>query len=246
MQNLNNEIKSAIDSFDVERARILLRDALKEPNAETYYLASLVAINDGQKVEFLKKALQLDSSYTKAGIALDKLTHPPQFAVAPSYVPVTQMQVPGMSAEDFEKSLARQKSYIGPAIVTFILTLLFWIPGLIANILYLREARKVQSRAGQKLTGVGCLWALLMLNTIIPFAIVIIFIGSSVNTSTVISATASAVQLYYATVDANETQSANADATGLACNIAYNTELESNASEATLSAFYQNCLHGNK
>ncbi len=36
MSKLNDEIKAAIDSFDVERARTLLREALQEPDAETY------------------------------------------------------------------------------------------------------------------------------------------------------------------------------------------------------------------
>ncbi len=46
MSRLNTQIKQSIDSFDMSRARELLRDAMKEANAETYYLASLAALDD--------------------------------------------------------------------------------------------------------------------------------------------------------------------------------------------------------
>lgn len=49
MNPFNAQIKAAIDNFDVQQARDLLRDAFKhEPDAETYYLAAQVAINPEQ------------------------------------------------------------------------------------------------------------------------------------------------------------------------------------------------------
>ena len=44
MSNLNDQTKEAINSFDTERARSLLRDAMKDADAETYYLASKVLL----------------------------------------------------------------------------------------------------------------------------------------------------------------------------------------------------------
>lgn len=70
MSNKNSEIKKAIDTFDTETARSLLREALKEANAETYYLASLVALDDEQKNNFLKKAVELDPFHEKSHASL--------------------------------------------------------------------------------------------------------------------------------------------------------------------------------
>lgn len=71
MSELNVRIRQAIDSFDVENARKLLRDALKEANAETYYLASLVALDDRQRQSFLEKALEIDPFHADAYTALN-------------------------------------------------------------------------------------------------------------------------------------------------------------------------------
>ncbi|MCL4253586.1 MAG: hypothetical protein KJ043_07395 [Anaerolineae bacterium] len=60
MSQLNPQIRAKIDSFDLDGARQLLRQALNEADAETYYLASQVALNDNQKRDFLQKAVQLD------------------------------------------------------------------------------------------------------------------------------------------------------------------------------------------
>jgi hypothetical protein len=71
MSNLNDEIRAAIDTFDVDKARALLREALNNnPDAETYYLASQVAIHEEQKRDFLVKATQLDPFHSEAHAAL--------------------------------------------------------------------------------------------------------------------------------------------------------------------------------
>lgn len=70
MSELNIKIKEAIDSFDTDKARELLRDAMKEADAETYFLASKVALDDDQKKEFLQKAIELDPFHEKANKAL--------------------------------------------------------------------------------------------------------------------------------------------------------------------------------
>ncbi|MBK9778619.1 MAG: hypothetical protein IPP55_00980 [Anaerolineales bacterium] len=61
MSNIISEIKSAIDSLDIDQARELLKVALKEnPTSEVYYLASRVAVNETQKRSYLNKAIELD------------------------------------------------------------------------------------------------------------------------------------------------------------------------------------------
>lgn len=74
MSSLNEQIRQAINSFDTEGARLLLRDAMKEADAETYYLASKVALDDDQKTEFLKRAVELDPFHEKARAALKAIS----------------------------------------------------------------------------------------------------------------------------------------------------------------------------
>lgn len=62
--SLIQSIKSAIADGKHEEARILLRVALKEPTAEIYYLASQVALNEQQRQSFIKKAKEINSSYS--------------------------------------------------------------------------------------------------------------------------------------------------------------------------------------
>ena len=76
---------------------------------------------------------------------------------------------------DFEKAMARQKSYIGPAVITFILYGLFYIPGLIVNLLYMKDARRIAEIAGQKPSGYSCLKVLFILG-VFPFIITILAI----------------------------------------------------------------------
>lgn len=74
MQSLHAEIRSAIAVNDLDRARDLLRQALQNsPDAETYYLASQVALSDEQKREFLRKALELDPFHKEANYAMERL-----------------------------------------------------------------------------------------------------------------------------------------------------------------------------
>lgn len=84
MSHLNDNIKEAIDTFDIDHARQLLREALPDANAETYFLASKVAIDDVQRREFLEKAVELDSFHEKAYNALKLLKDgPPAAASSP-------------------------------------------------------------------------------------------------------------------------------------------------------------------
>ncbi len=78
-------------------------------------------------------------------------------------------------SDDIEKALARQKSYIGPAVITLILYWLFYVPGLIVNILYMKDAKRIARIAGQNPSGYGCLVVLFALG-IVPFLISIFLI----------------------------------------------------------------------
>lgn len=61
------QIKHALDRGDIDRARGLVRDALRaNPTAETYYLAAQVALSPEQKRDFLSQALALDPFHTAA------------------------------------------------------------------------------------------------------------------------------------------------------------------------------------
>lgn len=67
-----SEIREAISSNDVSAARKLISVALKnEPDADIYYLASLVALDDNQKSNFLNKALELDPFHEEANNLLE-------------------------------------------------------------------------------------------------------------------------------------------------------------------------------
>jgi hypothetical protein len=97
MSNLNDEIRAAIDTSDVDRARALLREALNDtPDADTYYLASLVALSDDQKQRFLKKATELDPFHSEAHAALGATAQNKPAAPAP------QETAPATTAPSFE------------------------------------------------------------------------------------------------------------------------------------------------
>jgi len=70
------------------------------------------------------------------------------------------------NASEMERAMARSKSYVSSAIITLIAYAVFWLPGVIFNIMYLNEARRNQKIAGQSLPGVGCLWILLIINVV--------------------------------------------------------------------------------
>lgn len=68
------EIKNALDTLDLQRARELLREVLKtNPTADAYQLAALAALNEMQKREFLQKAISLDPFHVEANAELDNL-----------------------------------------------------------------------------------------------------------------------------------------------------------------------------
>jgi len=70
------------------------------------------------------------------------------------------------------------KSYTTPAILTLVLYIFLWIPGLIANIVYLIEANKTKRITGRTPDGYGCLLAMLCFVALPPalFVLIVVFI----------------------------------------------------------------------
>lgn len=63
---------------------------------------------------------------------------------------------------------ATQKSYTNAAVIVLVLYCLLWIPGVIANILYLNEAKQDEAKANHSLPGVQALRYLQALFTTTP------------------------------------------------------------------------------
>ena len=69
---------------------------------------------------------------------------------------------PTTPATLMQRAEARQKSYVGPTLLVIVLSLLLWLPGLIANVLFLLDARRQGRIAQQTLPGTGCLRVMLV------------------------------------------------------------------------------------
>ncbi|MCY4072623.1 MAG: RDD family protein [Chloroflexi bacterium] len=72
------EIQAAIDRFQMDRARELISEELEEnPSADAYYLASQSALSHGQRIEFLRSALELDPDFQPASDELAQIIPAP-------------------------------------------------------------------------------------------------------------------------------------------------------------------------
>lgn len=72
---INNGIRKAIDEFDFETARTSLKTALDlKPDADTYYLASMLAETEKEKKKYLEKALDKDPFHEEAFAEFEHLT----------------------------------------------------------------------------------------------------------------------------------------------------------------------------
>ena len=92
---------------------------------------------------------------------------PPQ----PQPQPQPQWIAPQPYATDYEalrRVNAEQRSFTTPAIITLVLYFVLWLPGLIANIVYLNEASNVQRISGRAPEGKGCLIAMLIVFVGLP------------------------------------------------------------------------------
>ena len=80
------------------------------------------------------------------------------------------------SEEEARRVAASMKSDVGPAILVFCLYLLFYLPGLVANIAYLSDAKKMQRLAGRGLPGTGILEAELILAIVFGVFLVLVMV----------------------------------------------------------------------
>ncbi len=78
------EIRSAIDRFQMDEARALVADELADqPSAEAHYLAAQAALSQGQRLEHLEKALELDPGHEAAASELAGIRRPDEAAHEP-------------------------------------------------------------------------------------------------------------------------------------------------------------------
>ena len=70
---------------------------------------------------------------------------------------------------------AQPPSFTSKAVVTLLVYFIFWLPGLIVNILFLNEAKREERCWNQSLSGVGCLSIMLWVQ-IVVFAL-FVFVG---------------------------------------------------------------------
>ena len=98
------EIQAAIDRFQMDRARELIAEELEEnPSADAYYLASQAALSHGQRVEYLRSALELDPDFRPASDELAQIipAPPKELSVAapvPAPPPPPAMQQVGLAS----------------------------------------------------------------------------------------------------------------------------------------------------
>ncbi len=78
----------------------------------------------------------------------------------------------GMGTE-VAAAVAANRSLVGSAFFTWILYWLFWVPGVIANVMYLGEAGRIKKLSGQSPSGTGCLWFLAVTHLLLPLVIVL-------------------------------------------------------------------------
>lgn len=100
-------------------------------------------------------------------------TPPPPVALLPAPLPYYQPQPPPIYVQHFVPA----KSFTTPAVITMILYLVLWLPGLIANLVYLNEANAARDQSGVEPEGRGCLVALVFVFGVLPFVLVGGFFG---------------------------------------------------------------------
>jgi hypothetical protein len=67
------------------------------------------------------------------------------------------------------------QSFTGKAVITLVLYFILWVPGLIANILFYKEAREVKRVTGHAPHGMGCL-SVMFWASVVPLILLIVII----------------------------------------------------------------------
>lgn len=74
MRDRLTEIQRALDAFRRDEARALVKEELEEnPSAAAFYLAAQAARREGDRVDYLRKALELDPDYQPAAAELAQI-----------------------------------------------------------------------------------------------------------------------------------------------------------------------------
>jgi hypothetical protein len=80
-----------------------------------------------------------------------------------------------LQAEQWRAAVGR--SYVTPAVICLVLYFVLWLPGLIANFVYLVSARQTQHITGHAPEGKGCLTALIWVFFWMPLIVAVVGIG---------------------------------------------------------------------
>jgi hypothetical protein len=123
------------------------------------------------------KALIQAKRYTEARSILNSVDHP----TSREWLAKLDRISPAQSSP--EQLAARMKSYTPHAVATIVLYLIFWLPGLIANVIFHNEGKRMETIAGQPLPGVGALglmrkWQFIILVVVLIGAL--IFLAATV------------------------------------------------------------------
>lgn len=159
-----------------EEARQLLHNIIKADKNNVRAWAALSQLSNPEMTRvYLHEVLRLKPGNEWA---LEKLADLPTTKVSSVKI------APAVAYTDVERLIAGQKSYVGNAVLVFFLYLLFYIPGLITNFMFLQEAKKTKDRIGTNPSGMGCLQILVITHVIFPAGIVLLlFIMSILATS---------------------------------------------------------------
>jgi hypothetical protein len=84
-------------------------------------------------------------------------------------------QRPSSSYEDHRRVAMAGQSFTGKAVLTLVLYWFLWIPGLIANILFYKEAREIKNVTGHAPQGMGCL-SFMFWVSVIPLILLVVVI----------------------------------------------------------------------
>lgn len=103
----------------------------------------------------------------------------------PSRKPVTASPVINVyrtqlpTVKDMASAQAQTKSYTGALILVIILYFVFFIPGVIANVLFYEDGRRMEKIAGMPLPGVAALGSLRKIILVIVIILLILFLIST-------------------------------------------------------------------
>ncbi len=96
-------------------------------------------------------------------------------ALAPGAEPPPLPAHTGAAVVDERWRAAVARNYVTPAVITLILYLVFWLPGLVVNLVYLSHAGQDERASGVAPEGKGCLTALLWVFGILPVGASVLF-----------------------------------------------------------------------